>query len=120
MKISSSSSSGLLNLNPRQETLVIVKAQHTFGNFTSRIHTFDKLWFKGTLKTSLTDESSSCRHHRLTRINLNSVGCIQCNDKNLLPITINHKFSADNHVKDLQRGIKYLLNVLFYPLVTIK
>lgn len=117
----SSQNTGILS--PRHESKIILKADHIFGNFTSRINSSDKVWFKGILRTTTkSDDLLTCKNSdlKLTRIELNSIGCLHCSDKSLSPITITSKWNIENHIKDLQRGIKYLLNVLFNPLVTFK
>lgn len=128
MKIASPK--GLLNLNS-QESKVIIKAEHTFGNFTQRINMSDKVWFKGILRTSLSSSSDdfvsqkpqhsgSSKNWKLTKVELTSIGCLQCADKNLKPMTIKNNLKMGNRLKDLQRGLKYLLNVIFNPLLTFK
>lgn len=121
--MSSSSNTGILNLHPRQESKIILRASHPFGNFTSRINSSDKIWFKGTLKTLFTSKSDdllNCKFHQFTRIELNSLGCHHCTEKSLSSVSIATNFNVDNYLKDFQRGIKYLLNVLFNPLVRFK
>lgn len=122
---------GLLNMNNRQEK-VILRADHTFGNFTQRINSSDKIWFKGTLRTKITkayelhvghkghkdDSSKFIRKHPV--IKLTSMGCLQCADKDLTSISIKKDLKMNSRLKDLRRGFKYLLNTLFSPLVTFK
>lgn len=120
---------GILNLNSRPESRVIIKAEHAFGNFTHGINTSDKIWFKGVLRTSLSvDDSTLGKFHneeksknsRFTRVELTAVGCLQCADKNLTPVTIKNSLKMGNRLKDLQSGLKYFLNVIFNPLLTFK
>lgn len=131
VKVASPASKGILNLNTRHESKVVIKANHEFGNFTQRINSSDKIWFKGILKTSLSSrsddfivqkpqeaENSKSRKH--TRVDLTAIGCLQCSDKNLSPISIKSNLKMENRLKDLRRAFKYLLNVLFNPLVTFK
>lgn len=131
MKIASPTSKGILNLNSRHDSKVIIKAGQTFGNFTQRINASDKIWFKGILKTSLSSRSDDFVNQKLqdsdnskglkhTRVELTAIGCLQCSDKNLTPISIKTKLKMENRIKDFRRGLKYLLNVLFNPLVTFK
>ncbi|KAG5673677.1 hypothetical protein PVAND_003703 [Polypedilum vanderplanki] len=123
-----SKSSGLLNYNTKQDSKVVLKAHHIFGNFTTRLNSSDKIWFKGALKTfpssSHNHEISdllACKNDKHTRIEVNSIGCLQCLDKNLLPVTQNSMFNIDNQpLESLRRGFKYLLNSLFYPMITFK
>jgi wolfamin len=126
VKISTTGSSGILNLNAKQETKIILKALHSFGNFTSGLNASDKIWFRGKLKTVLASEFDNigCKNQdkndKLTRIDVQSIGCLHCVDKNLTPIVTNRKLNVESSLKDLQRGIKYFLNALFNPLVTFK
>ncbi|KAL7024237.1 hypothetical protein ACKWTF_012958 [Chironomus riparius] len=123
VKMSSSSNTGILNLHPRPESKIILRASHPFGNFSSRINSSDKIWFKGTLKTLFTSKSDdllNCKFHQFTRIELNSLGCHHCTEKSLSTVSIATYFNLDNYLKDFQRGVKYLLNVLFNPLVRFK
>ncbi|CRK88216.1 CLUMA_CG001997, isoform A [Clunio marinus] len=126
-----SSSSGILNLNTRHESKVLIKAEHEFGNFTQRLNASDKIWFKGILRTSLNskvDEFSAQKSYdtdvlkrkRYTVVELTSIGCLHCADNSLSPSTLKSNLKMNNRIKDLQRALKYLLNVLFNPLVTFK
>ena len=126
VKIASIASKGILNLNPRQESKVVIKAEHTFGNFTQRINSSDKIWFKGVLRTALNSKSSNIEHQdsenirKITRVDLTAIGCLQCSDKSLTPMSMKNSLKFENQLKDLRRAVKYLLNVLFNPLVTFK
>jgi wolfamin len=123
VKIPSATGSGLLNLNGKQDSKIVLRAEHAFGNLTTKLVQSDKIWFKGTIKTSLSSQSDdllACKHDKRIRININSLGCLICADKTLVPITLNPIFNIDNHLRDMRRGFKYLLNVLFYPVVTFK
>lgn len=119
---------GILN---RQETKVIIKADHVFGNFTQGIKPLDKIWFKGLLKTSLNSKSEDFIAQNLkekdegnilkdTRVELTSIGCLHCSEKNLKAFTNKSKLKMESRMKDLQRGLKFLLNTIFNPLVTFK
>jgi hypothetical protein len=118
-----STSSGLFQ-NSRYESKIILEAEHAFGNFTSKINTSDKIWFKGTLKTSIASDHQSCKNRehewKIPRVDLTSVGCMLCTDKNLSPTEIATKCKIDGYMKDLKRSIKYGLNQIFYPLITFK
>lgn len=122
---------GLLNLNSRSESKIYIKAEHSFGNFTQRINTSDKIWFKGVLKTSLgsrnaadfvlqnLQDSNNSKKKKYTKIELTAIGCLHCADKNLAPMTIK-SYLKMNRLKDLRRGLKYFLNVIFNPILTFK
>lgn len=131
VKMASSLNKGILNLNTRQESKVIIRANHIFGNFTQRINSSDKIWFKGILKSSLTaksENSPQCSDQNMenyksrkhTFVELTSIGCLHCTDKHLKPVSIKGNVKIENRLKDLQRALKYLLNVIFNPLVTFK
>lgn len=131
VKIATPGNKGILNLNSRQESKIVIKAEHAFGNFTQRINASDKIWFKGILKTSLSSRADdfivqksqateNLKNSKHTRVDLTAIGCLQCSDKDLLPISIKSNLKIENRLKDLRRALKYLLNVLFNPLVTFK
>lgn len=121
---------GILNLNSREDSTVIIRAENAFGNFTGRINASDRIWFKGVLRTSLsptindfiprqkTQQTENSRRH--TRVDLTEIGCLQCADKKLTPVSIKSQLKMENRIKDFRRALKYLLNVLFNPLVTFK
>lgn len=122
---------GLLSMTNRQEK-VTLRADHTFGNFTHRINSSDKIWFKGILRTKINkvdellgtkkahkvDSSKLIRNHPV--IKLTAMGCLECADKDLTTISIKKDLKMNSRLKDLRRGCKYLLNTLFSPLVTFK
>lgn len=120
----SSSNTGGLFQNSIQ---IVLKAEHSFGNFTSSLNSSDKIWFKGKLKTyvasSKTGEflcKSQEKRGKYSYVDLTSIGCLHCADKNLLPVEIASNYNLDNNLKHLGRGIKYMLNILFNPLITFK
>lgn len=127
--------SGLSLLSSKTEERITLKAHHTFGNFTQRLHPLDRIWFKGTIKNSLLSnkmknqvnskmETSSKKQGMNSNANhlieIDSVGCVSCDDKELEAISIKNDFKMKERIRDLNRGFKYLLNVLFNPLVTFK
>lgn len=129
MNVPAPAAKGILKLSNRQESKVVIKAEHAFGNFTQRINASDKIWFKGILRTSLSakaDEAalkkpqSDVNHRMFTRVELTAIACLHCSDKNLAPFTIRSKLKMESRLKELRRGLKYLLNVLLNPLVTFK
>lgn len=119
-------SSGGLFQNSKQESKIILEASDSFGNFTSNINVSDKIWFKGTLKTSIANDLATCKNRdnewKFSRVEINSIGCIQngCANKNISPAEVSTRFKIDGYMKDLKRGIKYCLNQIFYPLITFK
>jgi wolfamin len=123
-------SSGILS-KPAEVT---VKAQHVFGNFTQGLNISDRIWFIGILRNfmpSTFDEGETrmsvnydSNNMRLGRknplIELQSVGCIHCHNTELNAIHMNDGPRINPRMKDLLRGVKYLLNVLLNPLVNFK
>lgn len=114
---------------------VIISAAHIFGNFTQNLNTSDRIWFIGVLKNFLPssplnpngDEPNikqNFNNMRLGRkyplLELNAIGCISCVDRNLKSVQLNDEMKVNARMRDLMRGVKYLLNVLFNPLVTFK
>jgi len=104
------------NLEPK----VILAAAHSFGNFTQNINSSDKIWFRGVLKTSLNAQQQRCQSGDSILIELTAVGCVKCANKDVASINTKNKLKFASRVKDLQRALKYLLNVLFSPLLTFK
>lgn len=129
--------SGISLLSSKTVEKITLKAQHTFGNFTARLRASDRIWFKGTIKNSLLsnvkkiqmnskvesinkkDDHLKARHH-IYVIEIDSVGCVSCADKELEAISIKYDFKMRARIRDFNRGFKYFLNVLFNPLVTFK
>ncbi|XP_058813249.1 wolframin [Topomyia yanbarensis] len=69
-------------------------------------------------------ERSDRSNMRLGRKNplveLRSVGCIRCQNSELTSIHVSDGLKVNARMRDLLRGIKYLLNVIFNPLVIFK
>uniref|UniRef100_A0A182Q5F5 Wolframin n=1 Tax=Anopheles farauti TaxID=69004 RepID=A0A182Q5F5_9DIPT len=53
-------------------------------------------------------------------IELHSIGCRQCRNTKLAPVHLNEGLKVNGRMRDLLRGVKYLLNVIFNPLVIFK
>lgn len=109
-------------------TEILIRAQHNFGNFTQRLNNSDLIWFKGILRNTNydSDNFNNNRFMILGRdnkpiIDLLAIGCLSCHNKNLDSYQlIADRFKISSRIKDLNRGIKYLLNVIFNPLFTFK
>lgn len=126
-------SSGILKKSP---SLIQLHVTDAFSNFTEHLNKSDRLWFKGILKTTnqlfgaetiAATASNSAKHdvpldNHVPHIEVTAIGCINCADKELEPVvTLNDELQKANaRLKDLRRGVKYLLNVLFNPVVTFK
>ena len=124
-------SSGILS-KPAEVT---IKAQHAFGNFTQGLNNSDRIWFVGILRNFMSASSFDdgevrmnvnydANNMRLGRknplIELQSIGCIHCHNTNLNAFHVNDGMKINARMKDLLRGVKYLLNVLLNPLVNFK
>lgn len=95
---------------------VVLAADDIFGNFTMRLNHLDRIWFIGELKNHL--QSS---HQKDPVIELKSMGCVSCLDKELRferPSTDTMEPLAV--LLTVQKSFKYLLNIVFNPLLTFK
>lgn len=99
---------------------VLLKASHSFGNFTGKVKTFDKIWFKGILVNTEKDSAFMTLGKEKPLISLTAIGCIKCESNDIETFQIVDSPTVNGRVQDLYRGVKYLLNVLFNPLVTFK
>lgn len=99
------------------KTEVVLKAQNSFGNFTQHLTSSDKIWFRGYLR-NLNDKIRLGRTRPI--VELKSVGCLNCKLKNMESVFSPDGLKINSRIQDLMRGLKYLLNVLFNPLLTFK
>lgn len=103
---------------------ITLEASEVFGNFTMRITNSDRIWFRGILRNQQKHQHHSNKGIRLGKnrpiIELQSVGCISCSDLENLPIEVTKRYQINPRMRDLLRGVKYLLNVIFNPLLTFK
>uniref|UniRef100_U5EYL1 Putative glutamate-cysteine ligase regulatory-subunit n=1 Tax=Corethrella appendiculata TaxID=1370023 RepID=U5EYL1_9DIPT len=136
-------SSGLLTTPPE----VVLSAKHIFGNFTQSLNVSDRIWFIGILRNYLplttagnvgalngdsnektfsksSSQSSQRNNMRLGRknplIELQAIGCIHCHNSELTSVYATDGMKINARMRDLLRGIKYLLNVIFNPLFIFK
>lgn len=102
---------------------VILNADNLFSNLTLRLQTSDRIWFKGVLK-NLHSSKYYPDSVRLGKerpiISLQSIGCVTCKDQDIEPVRMTDGLKIDARIRDLTRGVKYLLNVLFNPVLTFK
>lgn len=117
-------SSGLLT----KPSEIILRAPNTFTNFTKYLNHSDRIWFKGIVLKSpkvdpnVGDGNSDAQSDKIEPlIDLTAVGCISCSNDKLeaTAIAANH-FKLSDRIKDLRSGFKYLLNVLFNPVIIFK
>lgn len=115
-------SSGLL-IKPAE---IILKAQHNFMNFTNFLNGSDRIWFKGVLlKNDKLNVNAARRwdanaENNHPVIDLTAIGCSSCVNPEIESVVLANKFPLNNRIKDLYGGFKYLLNVLFNPLIIFK
>ncbi|XP_067617996.1 wolframin [Eurosta solidaginis] len=114
-----------------KSTDILLQANNKFGNFTRSLMAGDRLRFYGTLlnsRSSPTDAIGVMSGEREdfilgstnARIKLIAIKCLLCNDRTLKPVSVERKSPLNARMRDLMRGIKYLLNVLLNPLITFK
>lgn len=115
-------------LDKRQE--IVLQAEHKFGNFTSRLVEGDRVHFYGTLSNTRRIFSGPLtpRYEEfilgssMAHIKLAAIECLHCQDKENTPVILSSvlKSPVDARMRDIMRGIKYLLNVFLSPLITFK
>lgn len=120
-------SSGILT----KSTEIVLRASHSFGNFTQRLNSSDRIWFKGTLQNGVSSSRANQKDDRqhmmlgggtrsIPILRLQAVGCVQCHTSDIDAFQMVDGPTVNGRLKDLYRGVKYLLNVLFNPLVIFK
>ncbi|XP_055850768.1 wolframin [Episyrphus balteatus] len=104
---------------------VKVHADDRFRNFTTllrsgdRIHIYGKLM--NTRKSANTAREDFVLGSGKPSVQLTGIECTVCTEKDMPALNFNKMTSAvDARMRDLTRGIKYLLNVLLNPLITFK
>lgn len=110
-----------MDYNPTDIYLI---APSTFANFTKFINRLDRVWFKGSLQLTQTDlliENEPKIVYDLEKyppmIDLTAIGCISCQHAELKTVFAATQLKLSTH--SLYSGFKYLLNVLFNPLIKI-
>lgn len=100
---------------------VILEASHHFKNFTLGLNNNDHVWFKGTLKSTFGNEgdNASVRPH----VFLEHIGCLACHNVELTETEIIHRalhYDFQKLLNDFYMGVKFVVNVLFNPIVVFK
>lgn len=133
------SGGGLLG---KSTTEMVVRGPHGFGNFTQRLNVSDRIWFRGRLQNTGTgglrsgggggggkSGGATTNDERIymtlgkarPTVDLAAIGCVSCSAAlESYQIVADDTFTVNDRIKDLYRGVKYLLNVLLNPLVTFK
>lgn len=104
-----------------------LKVHHNFANFTRLLNRADRIWFVGILLTTYSTPDSNdgsdipvktfnLEKHPLW-VELNSMGCIKCKETSLKTFYSTNRLNLSS--RNIYNGIKYLLNVLFNPLIKI-
>ncbi|XP_036324276.1 wolframin [Rhagoletis pomonella] len=106
---------------------IVLQANHKFSNFTKSLMAEDRIQFYGTLQNSRPPLANGMRDREdfilgasHARIQLLAVKCLLCEEKTLKSVSVERKSPLTARMRDLMRGIKYLLNVLLNPLITFK
>jgi len=92
-----------------------------FKNFTLRIKPKDQIWFKGTLFNNQSAGPNGILGSLTTYVNAHEIGCISCFDHELSSFKAytNNGFNF-KYVFRLYDGFKFLLNVMFNPVLVFK
>lgn len=105
---------------------VLLSAEHVFMNFTESLKSGDRVSFSGYLHNTRKESKSNNFVFGLgggsPTVNLESMQCSLCDNKDLTTVHLRKKSRqlVDARMRDLMRGVKYLLNVLFNPLIIFK
>ncbi|KAK9718418.1 Wolframin EF-hand domain [Popillia japonica] len=101
------------------EDLVLIATDY-FKNFTLGLNVNDHVWFKGSLKNIFVDgENSSLRPHVL----LNEIGCLACHNVELTEVKFAPqitRYDLRKLLNDVYMGLKFVINILFNPIVVFK
>lgn len=101
---------------------VIIMAEHAFSNFSIQLKTNDKIWFNGVLVNNLELGSDGLLGGLKPHVYLKEIGCLACHNLNLSTYKLySHDetdFTKIFHM--LFTGLKFVLNILFNPIVVIK
>ncbi|GJQ87355.1 putative negative regulation of ATF6-mediated unfolded protein response [Trypoxylus dichotomus] len=99
---------------------VVLIASDYFKNFTLGLNTNDHVWFKGYLKNVYVDgENASLRPY----VSLTEIGCLACHNVELIEAKmVRHaaKYDLQKLLRDIYMGVKFVVNVLFNPIVVFK
>lgn len=104
-------------------TEIQLSAHNAFANFTKFIDNGDRIWFKGTLSMVRGDASTSAQsaatgsEKNVVRVDVNAIGCLKCRHPELRPVFTSNMPKINS--QSLYSGFKYLMNVLFNPLIKI-
>ncbi|XP_055677053.1 wolframin [Lutzomyia longipalpis] len=98
-------------------TEISLMADHDFGNFTMRLNQSDRIWFVGEL--SLLREAE--KKVSDVRIDVKAMGCLSCSDKELSFIRARGSdYRWETFSQSFVKCGKYVLNIIFNPLLTFK
>uniref|UniRef100_A0A1B0GMR6 Uncharacterized protein n=2 Tax=Phlebotomus papatasi TaxID=29031 RepID=A0A1B0GMR6_PHLPP len=101
-------------------TEISLVAEHDFGNFTVRLNQSDRIWFVGELKM-FSETGKKTGQSQGVRIDLQAMGCLSCSDKELTYVKVS---GSENKWEFFSQSFikcgKYVLNIIFNPLLTFK
>lgn len=102
------------------EVMVIV--EHVFSNFTLQLKANDKIWFNGDLVNNMATGSDGWLGGMKPYVVLKEIGCLACHNMNLTSFKAYPKVETDYKkvFSLLYGGVKFVLNILFNPIVVFK
>lgn len=100
--------------------MLILNLDHHFKNITMQLKAGDHIWFKGKLFNNEVVGADGILGGYQPHINVESIGCHSCFRENLKEVS-KAKDSTDVYVfQYLYVGFKFILNILFNPVVIFK
>ncbi|XP_059612007.1 wolframin [Phlebotomus argentipes] len=101
-------------------TEIALVAEHEFGNFTMRLNQSDRVWFVGELNMLRETDKGSAQNPGV-RIDLKAMGCLSCSDKELTFVKVSGSdYRWETFGQSFIKCCKYVLNIIFNPLLTFK
>lgn len=107
--------SGLL----KSSSSVILTATHEFQNFTVHLHNSDRIWFQGELKSKVLQSDVDLSPEEPI-VSVHSIGCLSCHNADLKYEGPAPNYQVTGVLSIAQKSLKYLLNVIFNPVLIFK
>lgn len=100
---------------------VYLLLSHEFKNFTLRLKPKDHIWFKGTLFNNQTAGSNGILGSLNTHLKVEEIGCISCSDHDLTSVKARQSNIFNlNLFYRFYDGLKFVLNIMFNPVLIFK
>lgn len=103
----------LWRLNPE----VVLLLSDEFKNFTWALKKEDLIWFKGTLINSKEHGTKGMLGSFSVYVHVEEIGCISCQNRDLSPVKLKNGAFNVRWLKMISGGFKFLLNVMFNPVL---